>query len=59
MVWVCKVCGKVAEYVCDIGASRANKQGKYSIHRNGYCEDHKPIIMTIEEYTECMKKADG
>ena len=53
--WVCKVCDKDAEFIADVPTSRANKQGKYTIQRMGYCKKHKPDIWTIKEYKEAMK----
>lgn len=50
MGWVCKVCSKEAKYIADFGTSLMNKKGNYSISRMGYCELHKPIVMTIDAY---------
>ena len=50
MVWVCKVCSAEAKYIADFGTSKINKKGNYSISRMGYCERHKPIVMTTDEY---------
>jgi len=57
MGWNCKVCRKEAQYIADFGTSLANKSGRYTIMRYGYCEQHKPDIITIEEYSKIMNNA--
>ena len=53
MGWVCKVCMQEAKYITDFGTSQI-RNGKYRISRNGYCEEHKPIILPIKEYERQM-----
>lgn len=49
MGWLCKVCMEKAKHIADFGTSQI-RNGKYNISRNGYCEEHKPIILSIKEY---------
>ena len=58
MTWICRVCQAPATCIADFATSKANKQGVFHISRNGYCEAHKPDILTIEEYEKAMAKRD-
>jgi len=57
MGWVCLVCSKDADFIVDVPTSKANKQGRYSIQRRGFCKAHKPNIWTIKEYNKAMNDA--
>ena len=51
MIWLCRICLKKAKYIAEFGTSKI-KNGTYKIHKIGYCEEHKPIIMVNPDEEE-------